>query len=344
MPRDYQPRRWRAYLRLADTMTINANQASRFLSLLALDPAEPQTWQVFRDRTDATCQPEHRHCTLAAALPWMERSQQAGGGVFWTVQQTDGKGRRAANVTRIRHLFVDCDQGLPERWHVEPACVVESSPGKQHAYWVLADAPGTVDAQTFTDAQRRLIAHYGSDPSCKDLPRVLRLPGTTHQKGKPFEVRVVYESPWGIYRLADVLDGIAPLPVVAVPDAQAIAARAAQVRGGMVQAIDVATLDLVSLFRDAGLLLDTQRNGGHAVTCPWASEHTSETSPTAAMVWNGGAGALPGYKCLHGHCAGRGLADVMRLFARQLDGYAQTTMKPHKAIEKAQLLRQGDRA
>jgi hypothetical protein len=50
MPRDYQPRRWRAYLRSADTMTINANQASRFLSLLALDPAEPQTWQVFRDR------------------------------------------------------------------------------------------------------------------------------------------------------------------------------------------------------------------------------------------------------------------------------------------------------
>ena len=318
-------------------MPIDQQKIERFLALLAIDPTEPQTWQVFKDRPDATCFPEHRHCTLATALPWMERAQRAGGGVFWTVQQTDGRGRKAFNVTRIRHLYVDCDQGLPERWHVEPACVVESSPGKQHAYWVLADAPGVVDAAAFTVAQQRLIAHYKSDPACKDLPRVLRLPGTTHQKGDPFEVRVVYESPWGIYRLEDVMHGIRPLQVVQPVKLQEVLARAAQVRGGMVQAIDVATLDLVSLFRDAGLLLETQRNGGFAVTCPWASEHTSETSPTAAMVWNGGAGAggLPGYKCLHGHCAGRGLADVMRLFARQLDGYAQTTMKPHKAIEKA---------
>lgn len=316
---------------------IDADATRRFLALLALDPSEQQTWQVFRDRKDSTCQPEHRHCTLDAALPWMERAQRAGGGVFWTVQQTDGQGRRASNVTRIRHLYVDCDQGLPERWHVEPACVVESSPGKQHAYWVLAEP---IDADAFSVAQRRLIAHYGSDPACKDTPRVLRLPGTWHQKSEPHMVRVVSESPWGIYRLDDVLDGIAELPTVRAVSPELVAARAAEVKGGMVDGIDVSTLDIVALFADAGLLLGTQRAGGHAVVCPWSAEHSSESTTTAAMVWGPGSrGAMPGFRCMHAHCEGRGLSAVMRLFGRQLASYARRDTRPHPAIARAARLR-----
>jgi hypothetical protein len=317
---------------------IHPPTITRFLQLLALDPAAAQTWQVFADRKGADVRPEHRHATLADAAPWLNDVQRNGGGVFWTVQATDGQGRKAANVTSIRHLYVDCDNGLPNSWHVEPAVVVESSPGKQHAYWVLADA---VDAATFLAAQKRLIAHYGSDPSCHDLPRVLRVPGTWHQKGEPCKVQIVAESPWGIYQLADVMVGVAELPRVApAPDAATVAARAARVLGGLRDAIDVATLDVVRLFSDQGLLLDTQRNGGFAVVCPWSGEHSSDTSPTAAMVWPAGVkGDLPGFKCLHGHCDGRGIKDVMRMWHQHLEHYAQSEPKPHPAVVAAEARR-----
>jgi hypothetical protein len=308
---------------------IHPPTITRFLQLLALDPAAAQTWQVFADRKGADVRPEHRHATLADAAPWLNDVQRNGGGVFWTVQATDGQGRKAANVTSIRHLYVDCDNGLPSAWHVEPAVVVESSPGKQHAYWILAEP---VDAPTFLAAQKRLIAHYGSDPSCHDLPRVLRVPGTWHQKGEPCKVRIVAESSWGIYRLADALAGIAELPrPPREVDRAVLAARMASIPGAVSNGIDVETLDIVRLFRDNGLLLDTQRNDGHAVVCPWQGEHSSDTSPTAAMVWPAGArGPMPGFKCLHGHCATRKLADVMRLWQRALGDYAQPAHKIDK--------------
>ena len=99
----------------------DAQTIRRYLDALAIDPQQPQTWQTFPDRKDAAARPSHRCLRLADALGWMAEAQAQNGGVFLTVNATDG-GRKAANVVGVRCLFVDVDTEQPEpQWHLEPA-------------------------------------------------------------------------------------------------------------------------------------------------------------------------------------------------------------------------------
>jgi len=313
----------------------DAQAIRRYLDALAIDPRQPQTWQTFPDRKDARCRPSHRSLRLADALQWMAEAQDQLGGVFLTVNATSG-GRKAADVVGVRCLFVDVDTEQPEpQWHLEPACVVQSSPGKWHAYWRVADR---MPLDAFASAQRRLARMYGGDEACHDLSRVLRVPGTDHCKHGRRPVLLHYVGPWGIYPWRDILAGVPELPAEpARPAPEAVRAAAQRVPGGMTDGIDVATLDVVGLMRDAGLGRDTWRNGGMAVECPWSAEHSGPSGETAAMVWPAGErGELPGFKCMHAHCEARGLADLMRLFAPQLSAYAKPAERPHHAIEAAE--------
>ena len=91
---------------------------------------------------------------------------------------------------RVRALFVDLDgaplepvlnSGLPK-----PHIVVESSPGKFHVYWLVAD----VAPKDFTACQKALAERCNGD-DVSDPPRVMRLPGFIHRKGAPFRSRIV---------------------------------------------------------------------------------------------------------------------------------------------------------
>jgi hypothetical protein len=330
-------------------MAIDRHILLRALRALLWDESEPACIQVFAEATGCRVRPEHRSGRLRDLMRWADGANDAGAGVYWTVQATDG-GRRAEHVVGVRTLFVDLDGAeYPWRWHLEPSLVVESSPGRWHAYWSVGDTTRSgwgapVDPMPIAelaDAQRRLAALYGGDPSVHDAPRVLRLPGSMHRKRTPWRVRIVSTAAWGAYRWQDVLADVPVLPAPPPrPTADAVAARAAAVPGGMVAGIDVATLDIVRLMADAGHLRDVERVGGYAVDCPWAHEHTGPSAPTGAMVWPAGArGALPGFRCMHAHCAGRGIADVMRLFRAHLDAYASPLARPHRAIERAERLR-----
>ena len=85
-------------------------------------------------------------------------------------------------ITSVRALFIDEDgtKRSPETWHASPDFVVRRDETHWHAYWRVADL-GTAE---FREAQRRLIAHYGTDITVHDLPRVLRLAGTLHLKDR----------------------------------------------------------------------------------------------------------------------------------------------------------------
>jgi hypothetical protein len=170
--------------------------AERFLA--ALDPsAAAFTFQTFDD--DADRQGLKLAHILHGSLDrhWHElcRLNAAGAGIFVCVNETDFKGRSAANIVRVRACFVDLDKGepLPEKFHAEPHIVVESSRSKWHVYWRVEGC--TIDQ--FRTLQGQLIQFYHSDASAKDPSRVLRLPGTVHQKVKngvrsaPFRTRLV---------------------------------------------------------------------------------------------------------------------------------------------------------
>lgn len=123
----------------------------------------------------------------------LEELNRRGAGIFVTINRTDGKGRRRHNIVGVRALFVDLDGAPLEpvlRWALPPHVVVESSPGRFHAYWLVDQS---VALSEFTGLQRRLAKLFGGDPKVHDLPRVLRLPGFIHRKGAPFRTRVVRE-------------------------------------------------------------------------------------------------------------------------------------------------------
>jgi hypothetical protein len=163
------------------------------------------------------------------------------------------------------------------------------------------------NAAEFKDAQHRLARHYGSDPAVCDLPRVMRLAGTWHQKGEPFMVTIVDQT-GEVYHPADVLAGIAPMPEP-VPRVRVDM----RTVGGEV---DLASLDIVALCRDAGL--NPRETGtGHrgdrkwAITCPWVAEHTGGAQgDTSTMIWERGAG-WPAFLCKHSHCEHRRLFDLL---------------------------------
>lgn len=199
-------------------------EAARFL--FALDPtATAWTFQTFDDS------PEKRgalartlHGTLAEHATPLASLSAAGAGVFFTVNETDGKGRKAENITRVRAVFADLDNPPPdilERLRADPlppSILIESSPGKLHAYW-LADG---VELAEFKSLQQAIARTWpGSDPTVCDLPRVLRLPGFTHRKGEPQPVKLL-EALCRRYNRAELLERypLAPTPAPAPPPGQ----------------------------------------------------------------------------------------------------------------------------
>ncbi|MEF2277026.1 phage/plasmid primase, P4 family [Deinococcus sp. YIM 134068] len=127
-------------------------------------------------------------------------------GVFWTVNvlKPEATRRQAHEVARVAAVFVDLDGApLPSGgFHLPPTAVVESSPGRYHAYWAVADLP----LDEFGTAQKHLAGLYGGDTSVHDLPRVMRLPGYWHGKKEPgFLTRILETRPDAQYSRADLL-------------------------------------------------------------------------------------------------------------------------------------------
>ncbi|MGE0082448.1 MAG: AAA family ATPase [Thiohalomonadaceae bacterium] len=174
-------------------LTADLLQADRFLQLLD-EEAETFTFQTFDDDKKRKDKRLARviHGSLDDCAAELMELNQAGAGIFVTVNATDGTGRKNANIVRVRALWQEDDGqgiGLP----VEPHMIVESSPGKFHRYILIDDQDGSA-VREFGAVQARLTADYGSDRNAADLARVLRLPGFFHQKGAPFMARLVHES------------------------------------------------------------------------------------------------------------------------------------------------------
>jgi hypothetical protein len=124
--------------------------------------------------------------------PKLIRAQRAGCGVFVVVNETDGQGRKAANIKNARASFVDLDRpGLPD-FEVQPELLVQTSPDRHHAYWLLLP---DADLERASALQVQLATYYNGDLTVCDPSRVMRLPGFWHQKGDPFLVKLVHACP-----------------------------------------------------------------------------------------------------------------------------------------------------
>jgi len=159
-----------------------------FITRLA--PDGEVTFQAFDDRGDRKDLARVRHGSHAEHAAQLDYLNSQGAGIFVMANRGDGRGRKARNVVGIRSVFTDLDGASLEPvidCDLPPQIIVESSPGKFHCYWLVADCP----LERFTPIQRALAAKFGGDPVVHDLPRVMRLPGYLHRKGEPFRTRII---------------------------------------------------------------------------------------------------------------------------------------------------------
>jgi len=182
------------------------DEAARLLALIG--GSDATTFQTFDDDEERKQRAlaKIKHGQLSNHRVDLELLNAKGAGVFFMVNQGDGKGRRAPNVLAVRALFADLD-GAPLQPVLDcplaPHAVVETSKGKFHAYWRVQGVP----LEVFTPLQKSIASMFGGDPKVCDLPRVARLPGFDHRKGGGcFRSRIVRLQPGPAYTLTQALE------------------------------------------------------------------------------------------------------------------------------------------
>jgi hypothetical protein len=171
---------------------IDYKSASKFLRTLAgEDGSKEFLFQTFADRKadKASSLTRLLHGSLADCFDQLAERNGRGAGVFVTINATRGKGRKASNYDHPRAVWADLDGATVAKWPLEPSMIVETSPGKQHVYWLLAEDDIPLD--TWRACMARIVERYGADRNATDPVRVLRLPGFLHCKGKPVIVRLL---------------------------------------------------------------------------------------------------------------------------------------------------------
>ena len=168
---------------------VNIDDAKSFIELLG---SGEQYFQTFSDG-DGPYQPylvAQFHQTFDDAKERLMELNELGAGVFVTINETDGTGRKAENIIAVRAVFLDLDGSPLEpvmRAEIQPHCVVESSPGKYHVYWMV----NGLSVEEFKLYQTALIEKFSGDKQVKDVSRVMRIPGFIHQKDEPFLSRIL---------------------------------------------------------------------------------------------------------------------------------------------------------
>lgn len=197
--------------------------ALTFLTALDKD-ASSFCFRVFDDDEDRKDKSRARKFNgdLTKLAYELGKANEQGCGVFAVVN--DG-GQDAASIVRVRSVFADLD-GAPLdpvlTCGLEANLIVESSPGKYHAYWLV----NGLSLEQFSGVQRAIAAEFQSDPSVIDLPRVMRLPGFFHKKGEPFQSRIIYQSGKEPYSASAILER---WPADKIPETHAPATTLAKV-------------------------------------------------------------------------------------------------------------------
>jgi P4 family phage/plasmid primase-like protien len=195
----------------------NRPDAEKLIQAITGSTDTPVTFQVFDDSKKGRVKAQVLHGTLDNHWETLCKLNADGAGIFLTINATDGWGRREENITAVQAFWLDLD-GAPvepvSATSPEPHLIVESSPGRFHAYWrvtpiLIENGTRPKAKRAFSMIQEGLAARFGGDPSVKDLSRVMRLPGLLHQKGTPFLCRVLKSADHPPYDHAELIKSFA---------------------------------------------------------------------------------------------------------------------------------------
>ena len=182
-------------------MKADMCMTKHYVAMLTGDSETPMTWQLLHG--GAIKPPMIIHGSVSDSWDRLTRFNDAGYGIYVTVNETDLRGRKAENITAIRAFFVDIDDGrrlADISPHVAPSFVVSSGRG-DHLYWVIER---NTDLDVFTRNQKKLIGYYSSDKAIHDLPRVMRAPGLIYDKGGKRSIVTISEGSDAVYGINKV--------------------------------------------------------------------------------------------------------------------------------------------
>ena len=151
--------------------------------------------------------------TADKAAEWALEKAQKGHEVYFCAHLLTESRRIKENASAVHTLWGDLDGARVPNGELAPTAVVESSPGRFHCYWRLADPLPPEDAELLN---KRLALKIGSDPSGFDLSQLLRVPGTyNHKYEERPEVRVEILDATRTYIAGDLDRILPPLPEAA---------------------------------------------------------------------------------------------------------------------------------
>jgi hypothetical protein len=112
--------------------------------------------------------------------------------------------RTKENILLAPNVWSDLDTCDPDNLLVEPSVVLQTSPGRYQAFWVLEQQYDVDDVEEMSRRIAYAHAEEGADRSGWDLTQLLRVPYTYNRKypGEEHEVKIL-EANKGLYRLTD---------------------------------------------------------------------------------------------------------------------------------------------
>lgn len=161
------------------------------------------------------------------------KRQKDGYGIFFTVNGFTGGKRTSETLTNINGFF--CDIDYPDKINktaeairlykqdllmemvdegLVPTYIVETKNGF-HVYWMLPEPIylNTLNPEQqnrlrvlYRDIEEAILKKFDGDPAAKDVARVLRVPGTLHQKNPndPFEVKLSHAYEENVYKFSEI--------------------------------------------------------------------------------------------------------------------------------------------
>ncbi len=126
-----------------------------------------------------------------------------GRSVYYGAQPRRGEGGKAEDVAAGIAVWADLDRPAAKPSPLPTSVLVETSPGRFQALWLL-DKP-TNDVERIEALNRRIVAHLDADAASTDIAHVLRLPGFPNLKYANHPLaRLRYCSPDRRYSLAEL--------------------------------------------------------------------------------------------------------------------------------------------
>lgn len=259
-------------------------------------------------------------------------------------QNEQGEYRRKKNQFAACYCIVLDDVGVKvarEAIGLEPSWMLETSPDNYHVGYILADPivdPARADALMKAVIDAGLCDPGASGPTA----RLARLPGAVNGKYDPaFICRLESWQPELRYTEEELIVGLG-LTVDAPKSAQKLSSTTYSPFIDDVWQPKPEANPVVAALQACNLYKTPLGEGKHDITCPWVREHTGAVDGGTAYFEPTEDWPFGGFNCLHGHCQGRSVCDLLEVL--NVDAQA-ARMRPvikiidgdlHRAVDAAE--------